>query len=331
RSIASGDAGGTIRQWETRTGRLTGQFARKGGPAGTLTYLDDGKALAIGATVVDAMSGERLRSLQTAVVGGYQVTALSPDGALQAIGTSRGAIALVDPSTGKSRGVLEGRGRAIGAVDVARNRQSVSWSFAELRRPVEANRTVSWQLTLPHKTWFGLFDQPLGEPQRTAARETSSPSPTGMRFATGTFGPKPFASPPKGAVVARARSAGAPALSVTGSTDQTLRFLTGETDDLIATLLPTLAGAYALWTPEGFVADAKPRGIDLGWLVSDKPHAQPVYVPVSRVPSAVRRSLISDALRRAKPAEVTADMRSRLQNDIEAAAGDLKSKHTAGN
>jgi hypothetical protein len=75
----------TIRFWDTATGKLIRQFAVQKGPVERLAFSPDGKTLAVGGRLVDAVTGQVLRQFEPA--GGTLLNAFSADGRVLAATT----------------------------------------------------------------------------------------------------------------------------------------------------------------------------------------------------------------------------------------------------
>jgi RNA polymerase sigma factor (sigma-70 family) len=219
RLLASGDVHGTIRFWDTTTGKVLRQVRQEGQTAHSVAFSPDGKRLASGSVVGvvglwDVATGEDLRP-QRGHQSGVWALALAPDGRMLASGSWDLSIRLWEPATGKEVRLLtghEGPVRGIAFAPDGKRLASAShdrtirlWEPAtgkELRRLVGHDKEVNAVAFSPDgrtlasagddgtvRLWQAASGEELRRLHIQFSRFTSVAfSPNGLHVAAGTFG-----------------------------------------------------------------------------------------------------------------------------------------------
>jgi RNA polymerase sigma factor (sigma-70 family) len=218
RLLASGDVHGTIRFWDTATGKMLRQLRQEGQSAHSVAFSPDGKQLVSGDMqgtlgLWDVATGKDLRphpGHQSAI----RALALAPDGRTLASGSWDQSIRLWEPATGKEVGLLTGhegpvRGIAFAPdgkllASASHDRTIRLWeptTGKELRRLVGHDKEVNAVAFSPDgrtlasagedgtvRLWQAASGEELRRFQVPFGRFTSVAfSPDGLRVAAGDF------------------------------------------------------------------------------------------------------------------------------------------------
>ena len=178
RMLASGGKDGTIRLWNSATGKQEREFQLKGGTVFCVAWSSDGCRLAAAsadrfAHILDASSGTQIRTIRMPEAeNGYQL-AYSPDGERLAVLSNENCVVIYDAATGDSLRVIP--------KDQELSFFSIAWSPDSRRIAVGGG------------SYFKIIDAATGAPQSTIRVPECEVfglawSPDGSLVASGTYG-----------------------------------------------------------------------------------------------------------------------------------------------